>query len=57
LASLEERLKIAQQIASSDPLRAATMYRAIIDLHQQHRWAADIVADARRRLDLISKQE
>jgi serine/threonine-protein kinase len=51
LASLLERLSAAEEIAKTDPARAAVMYRAIIGLHEGDSWAAEIVAIARGRLD------
>ena len=50
LATLDERLKTARKLSSNNPQRAATMYRAIINLHQDDAWAERIVAEARRRL-------
>jgi serine/threonine-protein kinase len=50
LAALDERLKTAQKLSSNNPQQAATMYRAIINLHQNDAWADRVVAEARRRL-------
>jgi hypothetical protein len=57
LASLRERMEAAEKLAASDRSRAATLYRALIDLHQQDAWAAEIVAEARGRLELIQTPE
>ena len=51
LASLRRRLAAAGQIAADQPERAAAMCRALVDLHQDHAWADQVVAEARRRLD------
>ena len=56
LSSLRERLEAAQQVEKSDSSRAAAMYRAIVNLHQDHAWAAAVVAESRRRLDAIQQQ-
>jgi serine/threonine-protein kinase len=55
LAELDERMNVAQRLAASDARHAAAMYRAIVDLYQNEAWARDIVAEARRRLDRITK--
>jgi serine/threonine-protein kinase len=56
LASLQERLDAAERVSAGDPLRGAAMYRAIVDLHQNYAWAADVVGEARRRLEVVQKQ-
>jgi serine/threonine-protein kinase len=55
LNDLRERLQTAKQLAQSDPERAAAMYRAILDLHANDAWAADIVREARSRLAELQK--
>jgi hypothetical protein len=50
LASLSERLAVAEKLSVSDPTQAANMYRAIIELHQSDDWAGEIVAESRKRL-------
>jgi serine/threonine-protein kinase len=57
LESLEERMAAASELSASDRSRAAAMYRAMIDLHEHDDWAEAIVAEARRRLDELQKQE
>ena len=47
LATLEERLAAAEQLAATNPQQAAAMYRAIVDLHESDAWAAAVVAKAR----------
>ena len=51
LASLQERLIAAENLAASDPQGAAAMYRAIVELYAHEPWAAEIVAEARKRLE------
>ncbi|HEX2474851.1 MAG TPA: serine/threonine-protein kinase [Lacipirellulaceae bacterium] len=55
LDDLRERLQTAKQLTESDPRRASAMYRAIVDLHANDPWAADIVGDARRQLANLQK--
>jgi serine/threonine-protein kinase len=55
IAALEERLETARRLTSSDPSRAAAMYRAIIHLHRDHTWAEDAVAEAREQLDDLER--
>jgi eukaryotic-like serine/threonine-protein kinase len=55
LADLTERLDVAEKLAKTDSVRAAAMYRAIIDLHQGEPWADAVVANARRRLAELKK--
>jgi serine/threonine-protein kinase len=50
VALLEERLETAKRVTTSEPQRAAGMYRAIIDLHGSDAWADEIVEEARSRL-------
>jgi serine/threonine-protein kinase len=50
LASLRERLEAAEKIAQQTPEQAAAMYQAIIQLHQDDEWAAQVVDEARSRL-------
>jgi hypothetical protein len=50
LAALRERLDTADRLLQSERPRAVEMYRAIVDLHHDHAWAKDVVAEARRRL-------
>lgn len=50
LASLRERLEAAEKIAQQTPEQAAAMYQAIIQLHQDDEWAAQVVDEARGRL-------
>ena len=46
----KERLAAAARLSESDPPQAAAMYRAIIELHADDAWAADVVSEARSRL-------
>jgi len=55
LLDLAERLQAAEGMAKTDPARAATMYRAIIDLHQADSWAEPLVAKAREKLKTGTK--
>ncbi len=55
LADLRERLQAAKQLADSDRERALTMYQAIVDLHANDSWAADIVQEARSRVADLQK--
>lgn len=56
VASLLERLAAAETIAATDPEAAAAMYQAIVDLYQNEPWAAEIVSEARLRLDTASEE-
>jgi serine/threonine-protein kinase len=51
LASVDERLNEAERYRESQPQRAATIYRALIELYGQKTWAASAVARARRALN------
>ena len=53
LADLRERLKVAERLKQTNSSEAARMYQAIIDLHGGDAWAADVVAEARAKLDAI----
>jgi hypothetical protein len=55
LASLNERLGAAEKLATTDAARAAAIYQAIIDLHQDDTWAESVVALARSRLAELKK--
>jgi hypothetical protein len=55
LADLQERLHAAKQLAESDRPRASAMYRAIVDLHANDQWAAEIVEEARAKLAELQK--
>jgi serine/threonine-protein kinase len=50
IASLKERLNVAEGLSKSDAKSAAAMYQAILDLHSGDPWAAQIVGTAKRRL-------
>ncbi|HJQ82225.1 MAG TPA: serine/threonine-protein kinase, partial [Lacipirellulaceae bacterium] len=50
LADLKERIQAAERLVKRDPDRAAAMYQAIIDLHANDGWAADLVQKARDQL-------
>jgi hypothetical protein len=55
IADLRERVKAAQQLADSDPQRAAAIYRAIVDLHSHDEWAAEVVQEATSQLARLQK--
>ncbi len=55
LADLRERLQTAEQLTESNPQRAAAMYQAIVSLHANEAWAADIVQEARGQLAELQK--
>jgi hypothetical protein len=55
LADLNDRLGVAERLAKTDVRQAATMYQAIIDLHQGETWAEAIVAKARSRMAELKK--
>lgn len=57
LASLQERLSAAREVAASNPKRAAAMYAAIVELHQNDTWAEKLVAEARERMAKLAEQE
>lgn len=47
---LKERIETAAGIETSEPERAAAMYRAIVDLYSRDDWAQEYVTTARKRL-------
>ncbi len=55
LADLEERLAMAEKLAGSDVKEATNIYQAIIDLHSEDGWAAEVVAKARMRIAELKK--
>jgi serine/threonine-protein kinase len=55
LATLNERLAVAEKLEKSDADRAAGIYKAIIDLHHSDAWAEAIVAKARTRMAELKK--
>lgn len=55
LADLNERLSVADKLATTDVNQAATIYQAIIDLRQGDTWAEAIVAKARSRMADLKK--
>ena len=55
LADLEQRVAVAQKLASSDAKQAATVYQAIIDLYGDDAWAAAVVTKARNGLAELKK--
>jgi hypothetical protein len=52
---LQERLQTAKQLTESDPRRASAMYQAIVNLHGNDSWAAEIVDEARSQLARLQK--
>jgi eukaryotic-like serine/threonine-protein kinase len=55
LASLNDRLTVAEKLAGTDAGSAAGIYQAIIDLHQSDSWAESVVAKARAGLAKLKK--
>lgn len=55
LADINDRLAAAEKLSRSNAGGAAAMYQAIIDLHGDERWAAELVTKARNRLAEIKK--
>jgi eukaryotic-like serine/threonine-protein kinase len=56
LAALNERLATANQVTADRPERAAAIFRAIVSLHADDAWAADIVQKARDGLGELQKK-
>ncbi len=50
LAKLTLRLRDAQTLKEQHPERAQAIWRAVIELYQDHPWAADVVQEARDAL-------
>jgi eukaryotic-like serine/threonine-protein kinase len=55
LKSMNERLTAAEQLAKTDRQQAIAMYEAIINLHKDDAWAAEVVEKARTRLAELKK--
>jgi hypothetical protein len=55
LADLNDRLAVAEKLATKDSGRAAAIYQAIINVHQDDMWAEAIVAKARSRMAELKK--
>jgi hypothetical protein len=55
LAALNERLTAAGQLTADNPERAAAIFRAIVSLHADDAWAAQIVQKARDGLGKLQK--
>jgi serine/threonine-protein kinase len=51
LTAIRERMTAAEHLAKEHPDQARDMYQAIIDLYGDRPWAAEVVAEARRRLE------
>jgi serine/threonine-protein kinase len=49
-AVLQERLEHAGNLAAKDPAAARAMWQAMVELYAEKSWAADMVAEARKRL-------
>jgi hypothetical protein len=56
LAALAERLGAAARISETNPQQAVEMYQAILNLHEDDVWAADVVQKARTRLAELEKK-
>jgi hypothetical protein len=57
LTEIRERLDTAAQVAESDLQKSTAMYGAIIDLYGDDAWAADAVAEARKRLEQMEQTD
>jgi hypothetical protein len=55
IADMNDRLALAERLATTDAARAAGIYQAIIDLHQGDTWAESVVAKARTGLAALKK--
>jgi serine/threonine-protein kinase len=55
LATLSERLAVAEELEKTEADRAAGIYKAIIDLHHDDAWAEAIVTKARNRMAELKK--
>lgn len=55
LADLNDRLDVAEKLAAKDAGRAAGIYQAIINVHQDDTWAQSVVAKARSRMAELKK--
>lgn len=55
LASLNERLGVAEQLKSTQPEKAAAICRAVVNLHGTDTWAAAAVSRARNLLAAMGK--
>ncbi len=51
LPELQERLAVAQKLEASAPDSARRMYRAMVSLYDGQPWAAEVVEEARQRLE------
>jgi hypothetical protein len=56
LADLNERLMTASQLKTSNPDRAAAIFQAIVNLHADDAWAADVVQKARDGIGELQKK-
>jgi hypothetical protein len=57
LTALRERMEVAERLSSAEPGQAAAMYRAMIELHGDDAWAADVVRQAQSRLANLEKEQ
>jgi serine/threonine-protein kinase len=55
VASLRERLGVANQLSKTNVKEAAAMYQAIIDLHGDDEWATAVVDAARNKLAELNR--
>jgi hypothetical protein len=55
LSDLNDRLGVAEKLATKDAGRAAAIYQAIINVHQDDTWAEAVVAKARSRMAELKK--
>ncbi|MEM8946165.1 MAG: serine/threonine-protein kinase [Planctomycetota bacterium] len=50
LPALQERLRSADRLRASDPVKSRQMYQAIVQLYGEHLWAEEIVRRAKQAL-------
>jgi serine/threonine-protein kinase len=55
LAAIDERLSAADRLKTSNPQQSAAILQAIVDLHADDAWAADVVRRARDELKATKK--
>lgn len=56
LTALNDRLTTASSLTTSNPDRAAAIYRAIISLHGDDAWASEVVQKARAGIESLEKK-
>lgn len=53
---LQDRLLAAERLQATEPAESAAMYRALIDLYGQQPWAAELITEARQKLQAFDKK-